>query len=239
VYDHLGLCVAANLLLAIPLGLVVSGLLAVGSRLVLLLPAGLIAALGVGWWAAGLWHLTARIAADEEAALGDWMAGLRRHGRASAGMTLALAATAAVLLVNIVFYFWYLPPRAWTQAVGFFWVYAFAFFLLSQVYAYPLLAQTGAGVWEAVKKSFLLTADNLVFTGVLAVVAAGWTALAVAPILYRLPFLAGLSVLVLVAVYFTGLALLAQCALIELKGKYPDRAPAPGDAEPGPGAEVE
>ena len=142
-YDHIGLLVLANLL-----------------WVVLCLPVVTAPAA-----TAGLFHLARQIARGKDVSLRDFFVGFR--GRFFPALKVGLVDLAALLVlwVNIDFYSHMrggavIPGMILAAAM----VWVAAFFLLMHVHLYPLLAGGESSLRQLLRKSALLTLDNLAFT---------------------------------------------------------------------------
>ncbi|MEA3409473.1 MAG: DUF624 domain-containing protein [Candidatus Eisenbacteria bacterium] len=142
-YDHIGLLVLANLLwVALCLPVVTA-------------PAA----------TAGLFHLTREIARGGDASLLDFFTGFRTRFFAAFRLGLVDLAALLVLWVNVDFYSHMrggaaIPGMILAAAM----VWVAAFFLLMHAHLYPLLAGGESSLRQLLRKSALLTLDNLAFT---------------------------------------------------------------------------
>jgi uncharacterized membrane protein YesL len=142
-YDHIGLLVLANLL-----------------WVVLCLPVVTAPAA-----TAGLFHLARQIARGKDTSLRDFFVGFRSHFFPAFKIGLVDLAALLVLWVNIDFYSHMrggavIPGMVLAAAM----VWVAAFFLLMHVHLYPLLAGGESSLRQLLRKSALLTLDNLAFT---------------------------------------------------------------------------
>ena len=142
-YDHIGLLVLANLL-----------------WVALCLPVATAPAA-----TAGLFHLARQIARGKDVSLRDFFVGFR--GRFFPAFKVGLVDLAALLVlwVNIDFYSHMrggavIPGMILAAAM----VWVAAFFLLMHVHLHPLLAGGESSLRQLLRKSALLTLDNLAFT---------------------------------------------------------------------------
>ncbi|MCK4410120.1 MAG: DUF624 domain-containing protein [Candidatus Eisenbacteria sp.] len=142
-YDHIGLLVLANLL-----------------WVVLCLPVVTAPAA-----TAGLFHLARQIARGRDASLGEFFVGFRSHFFPAFKLGLVDLAALLVLWVNIDFYS-HLRGAAtipgMVLAAAMIWVTGF--FVLMHAHLYALLAGGESSLRQLLRKSALLTLDNLAFT---------------------------------------------------------------------------
>ncbi len=142
-YDHIGLLVLANLLwVALCLPVVTA-------------PAA----------TAGLFHLAREIARGKDASLRDFFTGFRRLFLPALKLGLVDLTALLVLWVNIDFYSHMrggavIPGMVLAAAL----VWVASFFLLMHAHLYPLLAGGESSLRQLLRKSALLTLDNLAFT---------------------------------------------------------------------------
>ncbi len=142
-YDHIGLLVLANLL-----------------WVVLCLPVVTAPAA-----TAGLFHLARQIARGKDVSLRDFFVGFRTRFFPAFKLGLVDLAALLVLWVNIDFYSHMrggavIPGMILAAAM----VWVAAFFLLMHAHLYPLLAGGESSLPQLLRKSALLTLDNLAFT---------------------------------------------------------------------------
>lgn len=142
-YDHLGTLIAANVLwLVVCLGVVTA-------------PAA----------TAGLSYLARRIAAEEDARLGDFWVGFRRDFIPSLKVGAFTVAVAALLWFNIDFYGHLREGLAvGGTALATLLIWCGAFLLLMHAHLHPLLAGGERSLRRLLKKSALLVLDNPGFT---------------------------------------------------------------------------
>jgi uncharacterized membrane protein YesL len=142
-YDHIGLLVLANLLwVALCLPVVTA-------------PAA----------TAGLFHLARQIARGKDVSLRDFFVGFRSRFFPAFKVGLVDLAALLVLWVNIDFYSHMrggavIPGMVLAAAM----VWVAAFFLLMHAHLHPLLAGGETSLRQLLRKSALLTLDNLAFT---------------------------------------------------------------------------
>ena len=142
-YDHIGLLVLANLLwLALCLPVVTA-------------PAA----------TAGLFHLARRISNSQDVSLRDFFVGFRRHFLPALKLGLVDLAAILVLWINIDFYSHLrggatIPGMVLAAAM----IWVGAFFWLMHAHLYPLLVGSESSLRQLLRKSALLTLDNLGFT---------------------------------------------------------------------------
>lgn len=142
-YDHIGLLVLANLLwVALSLPVVTA-------------PAA----------TAGLFHLAGRIAHEEDVSLRDFFAGFRSHFVPALKLGAVELVLVLLLWVNVDFYSHMrggatIPGMVLAAVM----VWAAAFFILMHAHLYPLLADGETSLRQLLRKSALLTLDNLAFT---------------------------------------------------------------------------
>lgn len=142
-YDHIGLLVLANLLwVALCLPVVTA-------------PAA----------TAGLFHLAHRIALGKEVSLRDFFTGFRKHFLPALKLGLVDLAALLVLWINIDFYSHLrggatIPGMILAAAM----IWVAAFFWLMHVHLYALLVSGETSLRQLIRKSALLTLDNLLFT---------------------------------------------------------------------------
>ena len=142
-YDHIGLLVLANLLWAVLCLPVVTA------------PAA----------TAGLFYLARQIARGRDASLADFFVGFRMGFFPAFKLGLVELAALLVLWVNVDFYSHLRSGAAipgMVLAAAMVWVAAF--FLLMHAHLYPLLAGGESSLRQLLRKSALLTLDNLAFT---------------------------------------------------------------------------
>ena len=142
-YDHIGLLVLANLL-----------------WVVLCLPVVTAPAA-----TAGLFHLAREVARGKDASLHDFFVGFRTRFLPALKLGLVDLAALLVLWVNVDFYSHMrggavIPGMILAAAM----VWVAAFFLLMHAHLYPLLADGESSLGQLLRKSALLTLDNLAFT---------------------------------------------------------------------------
>lgn len=157
-YDHIGLLVAANLLWVVLTVPVVTA------------PAA----------AAGLFTLAHRASRRERVSLRDFFAGFREHAGPSLRLGVFDLAVTALLWFNIDFYSHLGGPAeipGMLLAGALVWVAAFL--LLMHAHLYPLLVGGERSLRRLLRKSALLTLDNLAFTVGLTFQALSLTALCV------------------------------------------------------------
>ena len=78
--------------------------------------------------------------------------------RASA-LALILIAIIAILVANFIFYFQIRSPFA--KVVSILWLYVIIFLGIMQTYMFPLLIEQDTGIKKIIKRSFLLTINNI------------------------------------------------------------------------------
>ena len=142
-YDHIGLLVLANLL-----------------WVVLCLPVVTAPAA-----TAGLFHLAREVARGKKPSLRDFFVGFRTRFLPAFKLGLVDLAALLVLWVNVDFYSHMrggaaIPGMVLAAAM----VWVAAFFLLMHAHLYPLLAGGESSLRQLLRKSALLTLDNLAFT---------------------------------------------------------------------------
>ena len=142
-YDHIGLLVLTNLL-----------------WVVLCLPVVTAPAA-----TAGLFHLAREVARGRNPSLRDFFVGFRRHFLPAFKVGLVDLAALLVLWVNIDFYSHMrggavIPGMLLAATM----VWVAALFLLMHAHLYPLLAGGESSLRQLLRKSALLTLDNLAFT---------------------------------------------------------------------------
>ncbi len=142
-YDHIGLLVLANLL-----------------WVVLCLPVVTAPAA-----TAGLFHVAREVARGKDVSLRDFFVGFRTRFFPAFKVGLVDLAALLVLWVNIDFYSHMrggavIPGMVLAAAM----VWVAAFFLLMHAHLYPLLAGGESSLRQLLRKSALLTLDNLAFT---------------------------------------------------------------------------
>ena len=142
-YDHLGTLIAANLLW-------------------LVLCAGIVTAPAA---TAGLFHLARRIAADEDARLGDFWTAFRRDFVPALEVGGFTAGLAALLWFNVDFYGALEGGLAFVgAALATLLIWAAVLLVLMHVHIHPLLASGDRSLQSLLRKSLLLVLDNPAFT---------------------------------------------------------------------------
>ncbi len=142
-YDHIGLLVLANLIWAALCLPVVTA------------PAS----------TAGLFHLTRKISKGEEVSLRDFFRGFRLHFLPALKLGVVDLAALLLLWVNVDFYSHLsgaatIPGMVLAAAM----VWVAAFFLLMHAHLYPLMVEGDTALRQLLRRSALLTLDNLAFT---------------------------------------------------------------------------
>jgi len=142
-YDHIGLLVVANLIWAALCLPIVTA------------PAA----------TAGLFHLARKISKGEEVSLRDLFSGFRQHFLPAFKLGIVELAALLLLWVNVDFYSHLrgvaaIPGMVLAAAM----VWVAAFFLLMHAHLYPLMVEGDTALKQLLRKSALLTLDNLAFT---------------------------------------------------------------------------
>lgn len=147
----------------------------------------------------------------------DFFRFFREHYLRAAGLTAALIVILSVLVVDLIFFT--TLPYGWAGYVVFLWIYFIVFFGFMAGYAYPLAVRKRARLFPTLKTAFLLAADNLVVSVIVAVTA---LALGAASLYLQAPFL-----------LFVGgtLGFLHSVALDEVMKKYSALRQGDGDEE--------
>ncbi len=173
VYENLGTIIVLSLLWAVPVALVVGGLL--GGSVV-----GQVA-FTVGWVSLGpvtlaVWAVGNRIARGSPGRIRDFVDGLR--GRMVPGLLLflALVLISTLLVANVRFYFSSTlgvlgRPLDWAgagirvgQLVGLFWLAPLTLWVLMQLYVLALVVEQDVSVGRALRRAAILVLDNVIFT---------------------------------------------------------------------------
>ncbi len=174
---------------------------------------------------AATYAVTDAVIRREEVGLRDFFRFLREHYLRGASLTAALEFILAVLIVDIVFFA--SLPHAWAGYLVFLWLYFVVFFAFMASYAYPLAVRRKAGLFQTLKAAFLLAADNLVVSLLVALTALAFGA---ASLFLQAPFL----------LFFGGTIAFLHCvALDEVMKKYAAMRQQKGEAETSDEREVE
>jgi len=216
-YDHLGTVLLGSLLWALVgpgLALITVSALARSALGVALVP---VAVAGLAAAHAMIFGAGARIATGRTEGAADLWPGLARFWP-YLGVTATLLAALVLLAVNALFY---------SQQAGWVWTvvmvllgYGMLLVLAVGWYALPAAAQQELGTRKALYRAVLLALDNPLFTlAMLVAQVASWL-FALLPLLLRVPFISGLSVLWLLFGAAGSWAVLANEALVEVMRKY-------------------
>lgn len=155
---------------------------------------------------AAVYAVTDAVTRREAVGFREFFRFLREHYLRAAGLTAALAFILAVLVVDIVFFA--SLPHTWAGYLVFLWLYFIVFFAFMASYAYPLAVRRKARLFTTLKTAFLLAADNLVVSLIVALTALAFGA---ASLFLQAPFL----------LFFGGTVAFLHCAALdEVLRKY-------------------
>ena len=172
IYDYLGAWVAASLVWSgtATLGGVaigrISAWLSVSSGAPIWLPALILGlafvAIILGPLTGGLYHYARNAAARDEPELADFVWGFRSAWGRCARLALAQAVIGGLLGGDVMFFLTMRRPLFAVLAIVM--LYLWAFWILATMYQWPLLAHEEGRVRRVIRKSLLLTLDNLLFS---------------------------------------------------------------------------
>lgn len=164
---------------------------------------------------AATYAVTDAVIQGEYAGFRDYFRYFREHYLRAAGLTAALIVILSVLVVDLIFFT--TLPYSWAGYVVFLWIYFIVFFGFMAGYAYPLAVRRRARLFPTLKTAFLLAADNLVVSVIVALAALAFSAVS---LYLQAPFL-----------LFVGgtLGFLHTVALDEVMKKYSAMRKSDGD----------
>jgi uncharacterized membrane protein YesL len=166
-----------------------------------LIAAWILLALNGPWWlapllaipagpaSAALAHVARRSARDLHADHNVYLEGLRSYWRQALALSAISMVILCLLLLNLVFYASRTTVLLWI--LTFLWVYLSAFWIVVQIYLYPVLAGLQVPtVWGALRLAAVITLANPLFSLVLLVLAiliTGISTVLIVPILAAWP----------------------------------------------------
>jgi hypothetical protein len=216
-YDHLGMVVLSNLvwMAVVTLPPATARLLGAQGWVLVMLALSLLVPAN-----ASLWYVARQIAREDDPGWRDLVTGIRQYCGLSLRVTALWLLGVGLFTINIWFYQFHGARYPMLHTVAVFWCFALAYFLLVMLFSFPFVLEQRIGAWSALRKSWLLTADTPAFTGLFALALAAWSLCTFGPVIGRVPFLLGVSVMVLVFGYLSAIAVTAQVAFIELMRRY-------------------
>ena len=161
-YDYLGLVLVSSV---IWFGIVLGGFAAIaktGSPIVIAAVSALFYVLLIAPLTAGIFAMAKRIVTRDEPSLLNLLLGFKEYLTAS--WTLGLAQVVITILIVGNTYFYLTRDALAVKLLGFLFLYLLAFWMFSVVYHYPVLIEQRPGVFKIIKRGFLLTMGNVVFT---------------------------------------------------------------------------
>lgn len=165
-YDHLGLVLLSSF---VSFGIVTGGLaalMALGRAMHALVLFGSLAAfyiLLVSPLNAAVHVLAKKIITHDDPSAMDLIHGFREYLTASWALGSAQVLMTLIIAVNTWFYLTH--GGLAVKALGVLFMYVLLFWMFSSIYHYPVLIEQRPATLKILKRGFLITMDNLVFTG--------------------------------------------------------------------------
>lgn len=161
-YDYLGLVLVSSI---IWFGIVLGGFAAIvktGNPVIIAAASALFYALLIAPLTAGIFAMAKRIATRDEPSLLNLLSGFKEYLTASWALGFIQIIVTILIVGNT--YFYLTRDALAVKLLGFLFLYLLTFWMFSAVYHYPVLIEQRPGVLKIIKRGFLLTMGNVVFT---------------------------------------------------------------------------
>lgn len=111
---------------------------------------------------AGCYYIANKLIKRELVEWRDFFYAFKKFFWKAAALALILITAIAILLVNFIFYFQ--MYSTFIKVLSIVWLYVIIFLGIMQTYMFPLLIEQDTGIKKIVKRSFLLSIDNIGIT---------------------------------------------------------------------------